>query len=103
MWSTKPSQFDWRQCKQISGLVLEERKKRQQIELLSFVSSLVVNTKVITKENSLFTSVISLLLALPPIKLTRFRGLEFKFYPKKEEFPCKKLPQIVSKEVRLYW
>jgi len=54
MWSTKPSQFDWRQCKQISGFVLEERKKHQQIELLSFVSVLMVSTKAFTKEKSLF-------------------------------------------------
>ena len=48
-------------CKQISGFVLEERKKHQQIELLFFVSALVVSTKELTKEKSLFVSLISLL------------------------------------------
>ena len=36
LWSTKPSQFDWRQCKQISGICFGKREKepRKQTSLL---------------------------------------------------------------------
>ena len=36
LWSTKPSQFDWRQCKQMSGIHFGKREKepRKQTSLL---------------------------------------------------------------------
>ena len=54
LWSTKPSQFDWRQCKQISGIRFGKRKKSQENELLSCVSVLLVSTKTLTQKKSLF-------------------------------------------------
>ena len=98
LWSTKPSQFDWRQCKQISGIRFGKREKepRKQTSLLSeCFAGKHQNTH--TEEKL----VVVLSFHKPPMKLSRFCEYNGTNFPKKEELSLKKLPQIVSKEVPL--
>ena len=100
LWSTKPSQFDWRQCKQISGIHFGKREKEPRKQ-----TSLLCECFAGKHQNTHTEEKLVLVLSFhwPPMKLSRFCEYNGTNFPKKEELSLKKLTQIVSKEVPLYW